>query len=348
MFAAVFSVLHEGSILELYSISTSNLARPYDFVLSLIVALSVSLIGALIIGSFEVLYFNRILRKRPFGTSLLVKTTFYILNIFILTSIYIIIRSSQNFDVSILHLKVFQNYLEYLFSSRFLMVMIYWYIAVIFALFILQLSEKLGQGVLVNLLIGRYYHPTTEFKIFLFLDLTSSTSIAEKLTPNKYSEFLKDFFFDLDDVIYQTKGSVYQYVGDEIVIIWDKSNGINSNNCIKFFFLAEKKISSVKDHYLTKYGIVPTFKVGLHCGNVVITEVGGRKREIAYHGDTINTTARICSKCHDFNSRILFSAELLSILDNLDQEFAIESVGIHSLHGKKNIVGLFKVDEKIK
>ena len=346
VFAAAFSISEEGSILDLYSISTSNLARPYNFLLSLIIASSIAFVGASIIGTFEVLYFNKILRRRPFGTSLIIKTSFYIISIFLLTSLYIIIRSSHNLDVSIFHADVFNSFLSYLLSTRLLMVMVYWYLSVIFALFILQLSEKLGQGVLVNLLLGRYHQPTTEFRIFMFLDLTSSTSIAERLTPKKYSSFLKDFFFDLDDVIHQTKGSVFQYVGDEIVILWDQKNGIRKNNCIKFFFLAQKKISTLKDYYMTRYGVIPEFKAGLHCGDVVITEVGGRKREIAYHGDTINTTARICSKCHDFNTRILFSAELLSILDNLDDEYDIESVGMHNLHGKRNIVGLFNVREK--
>ena len=346
VFAAAFSVTEEGTILDYYSISLFNQDLPYNFLTNLLIATSVAFLGAIMIASFEVLFFNKLLRKKPFGVSLLIKTTFYLFSIFLLTSIYIIIRTSSNIGESIFHINVIAKYQDYLFSTRFIMVMVYWYLSVIFALFILQLSEKLGKGFLINLLLGKYYRPRKEFRIIMFLDLTSATSIAEKLTPNMYSAFLKDFFFDLDDVIYVTKGVVFQYVGDEIVIFWNKRNGIKNNNCVKFFFLAEKKFSSLKENYLKKYGVFPEFKVGLHSGNVVITEVGGRKREIAYHGDTINTTARIRSKCHEVNKRILLSAELLSLLDNVDNEFDVESVGVFNLKGKKNIIGLFNVNEK--
>lgn len=310
------------------------------------IAAFIAFIGSIVIGSFEVLYFNNLLRKKPFGASLFIKTTFYLLSIFILTSIYILSRTSIDMGQSIFHVSVINNFFEYLSSARLIMVMAYWYLAVIFALFILHLTEKLGQGFLINLLLGKYYQPRKEFRVFMFLDLTSSTAIAEKLTPNEYSAFLKDFFFDLDDVIYSTKGDVFQYIGDEIVIVWNKSNGIINNNCIKFFFLAEKKIFSLKDKYLQKYGLFPKFKVGLHSGDVIITEVGGRKKEIAYHGDTINTTARIRSTCNDVNKRILVSAELLSLLDGIDKEFHVESVGLPNLKGKKNIIGLFNIKEK--
>jgi adenylate cyclase len=38
---------------------------------------------------------------------------------------------------------------------------------------------------------------------------------------------------------------------------------------------------------------VPEFKGALHGGNVVVSEVGKYKSEIAYHGDVLNTTSRM-------------------------------------------------------
>ena len=45
-----------------------------------------------------------------------------------------------------------------------------------------------------NLFLGKYHRPRKEERIVMFLDLTSSTAIAEKLDLYKYSSFLKDFF----------------------------------------------------------------------------------------------------------------------------------------------------------
>ncbi len=67
--------------------------------------------------------------------------------------------------------------------------------------------------------------PHKQVKIIMFLDLTSSTTIAEKIGDYKYSAFLRDFFYDLDEIIAETKGAVYQYVGDEVVILWNPNEG---------------------------------------------------------------------------------------------------------------------------
>ena len=209
-----------------------------------------------------------------------------------------------------------------------------------------QVSKKIGARILMNLLLGRYHKPKQEKRIFMFLDLTSATTIAEKLGAYKYSLFLKDFFFDVDEAIIETKGTAIQFVGDEIIIVWDPVEGIENTNCIKLFFLVERKIQISKNKYEDKYGIVPEFKAGLHYGDVIISEVGGTKQDIAYHGDTVNTAARIRSECNVVNEKLLISAELLSILTELDNDYCIESKGVFSLKGKKNVIGLFCVNKK--
>ena len=223
------------------------------------------------------------------------------------------------------------------------------YSLILFSLiiFVFHISSLLGKGVLFNLLIGKYHKPVEDERIFMFLDLTSSTEIAEKLGPFEYSSFLKDFFYDIDEAIIETRGAVIQFVGDEVVIIWKVRDGVENNNCVRIFSLARTQINNKQDYYKNNYGFIPEFKAGLHYGKIVITAVGGTKQEIAYHGDTINTTARIRSECKNVNKDFLISADLLSLLPDIDTEFNIESVGITSLKGKKNVIGLFSVDKKI-
>ena len=110
----------------------------------------------------------------------------------------------------------------------------------------------------------------------------------------------KDFFFNLDESIVETNGSIFQFVGDEVVILWKTKEGVENNNCLRFFFLAEDNIKRYKEKFSDKYGVYPEFKAGLHFGNVIVTEVGGTKQEIAYHGDTVNTAAL---PCIDYYSR---------------------------------------------
>jgi len=318
----------------------------YNFPILLITGIFFTFFVGSLMAVFEVLYLSNVLRKKPLGIALFVKTLFYLTNIFFWSSLVTLIFYSYSLDKSLFDAPVLELFYKYLSSPRVFMNMAWWGFTILMSLFILQVSDKFGKGVLLNFILGKYHKPKEEERIFMFLDLTSATTIAEKIGPHKYSSFLKDFFFDLEDAIYKTKGAVFQYVGDEVVIIWDIKKGIEDNNCIRLFFLAEEKIKTAKNNYLERYGVCPKFKAGLHFGKVIITEVGGSKSDIAYHGDTINTAARIRSVCHNYSKRLLLSADLLSLLHDLDKDFSVKSIGVIQLKGKENIISLFSVENK--
>jgi adenylate cyclase len=344
-FAAIFFEFFQGTI-QGFSSTHDFKGIPYSFHTSLISAIIMTFVGSIFLVMVQFLYIDKFFRKTPLGITLLAKTAFYLFNIFFFSSFAILLNDSINVDRPIYHSEVLAMYFNYLNSPKVILIMLYWSIAVMSALFILHINEHLGRGVMINFLRGKYHRPREEVRIFMFLDLTSSARIAEELGTHNYSSFLQDFFYDLDDAIVDTKGSVFQFVGDEVVIIWNLNDGLERNNCIRLFFLAQEKIKYSETKYLEKYGTSPDFKAGAHYGKVIITEVGGSKHEIAYHGDTINSTARIRSVCKEVNSNLLISAELLSILSNIDNEFFVESKGIFNFKGKKNVIGLFSVEEK--
>jgi adenylate cyclase len=94
------------------------------------------------------------------------------------------------------------------------MTSIYWGFACGLALFILHVSDKFGQGVLMNYILGRNHRPKEEERIFMFMDLRSSTTLAEQLGHTEYSSLIQDCFFDLNDVAIKNEASIYQYLGD--------------------------------------------------------------------------------------------------------------------------------------
>src|SRR4030095_9113636 len=145
----------------------------------------------------------------------------------------------------------------------------------------------------------------------MFMDLKSSTSMAEKLGHLKYSSFIRDCFMDINQVLSPFNAQVYQYVGDEIVLTWKVRDGLKDFSCIRFFFACEKQFVDKFEYYTKHYGVLPHFKAGLHLGEVTAVEIGEIKRDIAYHGDTLNTAARIRSVCNDFDKKLLASESLL-------------------------------------
>jgi len=292
-------------------------------------------------GLYELYFISKVKRKiKSYALPIII-----LINVFLYTLLVFIISAVGGLVGGALSNKSLSEYYDYLTGVEQFYLIGYSIIVFTFIILFLQINRLLGKGVLIKLLLARYRKPVEEERIIMFLDLTSSSEIAERLNPQDYSSFIKDFFLDLDDAIIETKGYVFQYVGDEVVILWDPKEGAENNNCTKLFFYAKDKILEKKDYYTNKYGIIPQFKAGIHYGKVVVSEIGGTKQEIAYHGDTINTAARIRSTCHTLNSELLISAELLSLLHNIDVEFDVNSVGISNFKGKKNVIGLFSISE---
>ena len=208
--------------------------------------------------------------------------------------------------------------------------------------FINQVNKKYGPGVLIPLLLGKYRKPKEEERIFFFMDLKSSTSIAEALGHLKYSAFIRDSFMDINAVLPAYHAQIYQYVGDEIVFTWTIEEGLKDFSCIQFFFACEARFKARSGHYLKQYGQVPEFKAGLHMGKVTAVEVGDIKRDIAYHGDTVNTAARIQSVCNEYNKNFLTS---LYIWENtgIENYYKTESLGMIKLKGKSKPVEIASV-----
>jgi adenylate cyclase len=210
--------------------------------------------------------------------------------------------------------------------------------------FINQINKKYGRRVLVPLLLGKYRNPKEEERIFLFMDLKSSTSLAEVLGHLKYSAFIRDSFIDINAVLAKYDAQIYQYVGDEIVITWTIGDGMRNASCIQFFFACEARFNEKADYYITKYRQIPQFKAGLHMGKVTVVEVGDIKRDIAYHGDTLNTAARIQSVCNSYHKKFLTSAFVLK-LTAVENSFKTESIGMVLLKGKKDPVEIVSVEQ---
>lgn len=191
-----------------------------------------------------------------------------------------------------------------------------------------------------SFVLGRYHRPKEVELVFMFLDLTSSTRIAAELGDLKYSAFLQDFFYDLNLAVMKWRGDVYQYVGDEIVVTWPLDVGVKQGRCIECFLAAQEEIRSRREDYTQRYGICPEFRGGLHGGTGVVTWVGEMRKTIVYHGDVLNTTARVLEHCKDSGYDLVITQELLNQTD-VPSHIALSDLGHVSLRGKDHPIHLF-------
>ena len=216
---------------------------------------------------------------------------------------------------------------------------ILWGTITLFTLFLLQVNDKFGPGILLKFLAGNYHQPKKEERIFMFMDMRSSTTIAEKIGNEKYFNLLNDVFADITNTILNNEGEIYQYVGDEIVISWPIKKGIRNANCLRCFIEIQKILTDLRPIYKKKYNVISEFKAGLHYGLVMAGEIGVIKKDIIYSGDVLNTTARIQEQCNHYRVDILLSKETFDLISDTD-EFKLIPLGSIELRGKKRKIDL--------
>ena len=203
-------------------------------------------------------------------------------------------------------------------------------------------NDKFGPGVFVNMLLGKYKRPKEEERILMFVDLKDSTKIAEHLGHETYSKFIQDCFIDLNSVLRRFEGDIYQYVGDEAVLSWNHKKGFRKNNCVNLFFAFQDRLNKRSIYYKKAYNHVPKFKAGLHCGKLMVAEVGTIKKELAYHGDVINTAARIQGLCNTYKAELLVSESLLN-KSFITLKYHASLLGDISLRGKEDKLKIYAV-----
>lgn len=291
---------------------------------------------------FEKFIYDTKLKKLKFSLVVLIRTVVYIFIIsFTVISVWVVHESAINSRGFIATMQT-EDFRHFLIRGDFPYIMLFAITISFLTNFLLQLNSLLGRGVLLSFLTGKYHKPKVEERFFMFLDLESSTTIAETIGPVKYHRFMNSYFFDLNDPIVESKGEIYQYVGDEVVISWTKANAIKGLNCIKCYFDIKEKIESLQEKYIKEFGLIPGFKAGVHFGEVVIGEVGDSRKEIVFHGDVMNTASRIQGQSKVLNKQFLISENALKYM-NLNGKFKAENMGKVKLKGKEMETEIFSM-----
>jgi len=302
----------------------------FNFFLGFAIGLQISFICTF----FEFFIFEKRLRKLNFSVILFIKTSFYV---------FVIIISMMLISFLFFGSEILDKEPTARYSNLFTITLIFSILMSLYMNFVLSVNRMLGQRVLFSFFSGKYHKPIEEERIFMFLDLVSSTTIAEKIGHIKFHKFLNNFFFDITESIIESKGEIYKYVGDEVIVAWRLKEGILNANCIECFFRIEDDIEKYSNRYINDFGFIPEFRAGLHCGVVVSGEMGDFKKEIAFLGDVVNTTARIQNECNTKNKKLLISGDLLK-LASLPSYVRSESLGEIKLRGKEEKIELFRLE----
>ena len=303
------------------------LLNPDDDLSSVFNGLIIGLTGSGFIALNEVIYKPKFLRYLKFTLVVIYKsiiyTTFFIISIPIVVSV----TRAKLLGISLGTFIEDGGLNHFIYEEDFQAIISYALVATVLFIFTYQMSRKMGQGIMWSFISGKYHHPKEEERIFLFMDLKGSTTIAEELGDLDYNKFLNKFFFDITDSILDNYGKIYRYVGDEVVISWKMKKGLKNSTFINTFFDAQKAIELNKNKYLKKYGVAPAFTASYNYGKVIIGELGEFKSQISFLGNVMYETAAIEKSCGELKSDILISDKLLKLVD-LPKKYKVTSKGV--------------------
>ena len=227
---------------------------------------------------------------------------------------------------------------------HFFRFLVYFYLSGIIFNFFKGMRMRMGRMNFIRWFFGILSKPREEERIFMFLDMKSSTTVAEKLFHKKFSYLVQDIF-NIMTVFGFYHGEIYQYLGDGAIISWKTNSGILDCNYLKAYFAFQKRIFRRTRYFNRRYKLVPEFKAGVHVGHVMVLQVGQTRRDISYNGDTINTAARIESMCKEYKQDLLISEDLYNRTEVTDK-YLFKEIGRVKLEGKRKSTGIYQVKER--
>ena len=199
----------------------------------------------LLIGLIELVVFEKRFRKYNFSRKVATKFFIYMVLMLVIIAIAFPITSSIELSTSPLDPEVLKKTASFFQSFLFINTVVQISFQLLLCLLYAAISENLGHQVLLNFFTGRYHNPKEEQRIFMFLDMKNSTTIAEQLGHDQYFKLLEHYYEIMTDPIINSLGEVYQYIGDEVVITWDAHKGLTNNHCILCF---ERIKQNLKNH----------------------------------------------------------------------------------------------------
>ena len=289
------------------------------------------------LGLFDLLSKNY-LRKKSFFQILGIKSVIY----FITVVFWLLLINGINEAVNN-HVSFFDGMGIYYKYSGMVAINIAAIIVIIISInTLVQINSLHRKGELISFILGRYRRPIEKSRIFLFIDLKSSTTIAEKLGHIKFGLFLQEYYFDMAKAARISNGEIYDYIGDEAIISWTMDKKDSLKNCLMCIDQLRVILDNGKDRYLRNYGIEPAFRAGAHGGKSVVMWVGEDRKEILYLGDVLNTAKRIQNECDRFSASFLISGDLIKSFpgQNESQFLFMDKL---LLKGKEQEVELYSV-----
>ena len=126
----------------------------------------------------------------------------------------------------------------------------------------------------------------------LFLDIASFTEISEGLEPEELLDLMDSIFTEFDDISNRYGLEKIKTIGDAYMAVCGAHVKVE-HHALKTIYAALEMMNIHREITIAGEKKRMSFRVGLHCGNVVGGIIGENKYSYDLWGDAVNTASRM-------------------------------------------------------
>lgn len=177
----------------------------------------------------------------------------------------------------------------------------------------------------------------------LFTDIRDFTTISEQHSPEDVVDTLSAYFELLNTIAERNGGTVVQYLGDSIFVMWNAPvpDARHAENGCRCALAMKAAIDALNEANRRNGRPALITRFGLHTGPAVVGSFGAISRQqYTAMGDTINVASRLEGLNKEFNTSILVSA---AIHDAIADRFTLRPLGLVQVKGRAEKVDLWEL-----
>ena len=152
------------------------------------------------------------------------------------------------------------------------------------------------------------------------------------------------FLSDLSAPITDHNGEIYLYKGDGLIAIWNWAAATDQDSILRSVDACIARSSGSAPAYQKLFGVVPGFRIGIHGGDVIVSEQGDTKRSIGIYGDTINIAARMEEVARAHNVRCAVSEAVVAAMASRDR---MREIGEEAVKGISTSIRVYEYQPRV-
>lgn len=145
----------------------------------------------------------------------------------------------------------------------------------------------------------------------IFTDLAGFSTFSEKLTPSELTALLNEYLSEMTDIIMEEGGTLDKYEGDAIIAFWNAplEQTDHAERACRAAVRCQKRLAEIRDELRRRTGAELRMRVGINTGEVVVGNMGSRKRfNYTILGDAANLASRLEGANKAFGTETMVAA----------------------------------------